>query len=129
MASPVTPPRGTRLPVTKFTLFVGFYALVVGVPLVLLIGASGWLRLRFEAFWSVIPASVMTLLASAAPLIYLTILRRLEGRILKDQRRYHRTLIAASSGMTRIKNIQTLCSLIVHVVNRTVGLTHTGLFL
>ncbi|MBI4004391.1 MAG: GAF domain-containing protein [Candidatus Omnitrophica bacterium] len=129
MPAPVSPPRGTRLPVTKFTLFVGLYALIVGVPLVLLIGASGWLHVRFETFWWVIPALVMTLLASAAPLIYLTILRRLEGRILRDQRRYHRTLIAASSGMTRIKDIQTLCRLIVHVINRAVGLTHTGLFL
>ena len=47
----------------------------------------------------------------------------------QDQRRYHRTLVAASSGMIRVKDIQRLCQLIVHVVNRTVELTNTSLFL
>src|SRR3989338_4531707 len=130
MPSPVRQPRGPpRLPLTKASLCLGLYAAVVVLPLSVMIAGSSWLKSRFEAFWWVIPAVVMTLLASAAPLIYLTILRRLEGRILRDQRRYHRTLIAASSGMTRIKDIQTLCRLIVHVINRTVQLTHTGLFL
>ncbi len=47
----------------------------------------------------------------------------------KSQRRYHRTLIAASNGMTRIKELGKLCRLIVYVVNRTVGLSNTALLL
>src|SRR3989338_7540113 len=82
-----------------------------------------------SSVWWVILVVVAGILVAAAPLAYLLLLRRREGRLLKDQRRYHRTLIAASSGMTRIKDIETLCRLIVHVVNRTVRLTYTGLFL
>jgi len=119
----------TRAHVTKPLLFLGLYTVVVGLPLVVVVSGSEWLKRNFESLWWVVPAILMTLLASAAPLIYLTILRRLEGRMFRDQRRYHRTLIAASSGMTRIKDIQRLCDLIVHVVNRTVRLTHTALFL
>ena len=128
--SPVSSPRGNgRLRLVKLSLFVGLYTLVVGVPLLVIAVGSAWLKRTFESFWWIAPAFLITLLASVAPLLYLAMIRRFEGRMFRDQRRYHRTLIAASSGMTRIKDIQTLCSLIVHVVNRTVQLTHTGLFL
>ena len=121
--------RTNQLRVGKIALLSGLYAVVVVVPtLVVALGAE-WLRRRFEVLWWIVPSALMALLATFAPLIYLTVLRRLEGRVLRDQRRYHRTLIAASSGMTRIKKVEQLCQLIVHVVNRTVQLTHTALFL
>lgn len=114
---------------TKFLLFAGLYTIVVAVPIVLLAMVSPWLRAHFESLWWVLPAIGLTLLASVAPLIYVALLRRVEGNVLRDQRRYHRTLISASRGMIRIKDIKVLCRLIVHVVNRTVQLSHTGLFL
>ena len=113
----------------KIALLLGLYTIVFTVPaFVVWVGSDG-LKRHFQSLWWMIPAALMGLLATFAPLVYLTILRWLEGQLLKDQRRYHRTLIAASSGMTRIKDIKTLCRLIVYVVNRTVGLTHTALFL
>ncbi len=119
----------SRLRVGKIALLVGLYAIVFAVPTLVVINGSEWLKQHFESMWWIVPATLMGLLATFAPLVYLTFVRRLEGQLLRDQRRYHRTLIAASSGMTRIKDIQTLCRLIVHTVNRTVQLTHTALFL
>jgi hypothetical protein len=71
----------------------------------------------------------MGLLTSASPVFFLLVMRRVEQRMLQAQRRYHRTLITASSGMTRIKDLRRLCQLTVYVVNRTVGLVNSGLFL
>ena len=119
----------SRLRVSRLVLLLGLYAVVFTASALVVLLGSEWLKQHFESLWWIVPAALMGLLATFAPLVYLTIVRRLEGQLLKDQRRYHRTLIAASSGMTRIKDIQTLCRLIVYVVNRTVGLTHTALFL
>jgi signal transduction histidine kinase len=129
---PSRPPQLRRLNkffVQKVTVLVWLYVVVLVVPYVLVVYGANWLRQRFDSLWWLIPAGALFVLATAAPLVYLTVLRRLEGRLLRDQRRYHRTLIAATSGMTRIKDIQRLCDLVVHMVNRTVALTHTALFL
>jgi len=130
MSTPATSAAGgSRLRLTKFALFLGLAVVVTGFPLLLAAAARDWLRRTFEALWWLAPIVLLTFLASAAPLLYLAIVRRIENRMLRDQRRYHRTLIAASSGMTRIKDIKQLCNLVVHVVNRAVRLTHTALFL
>ena len=113
----------------KLAVFLGLYGVVLLVPFLLTVHGAPWLLARFGASSWLVPAGVLLLLASGAPLLYLAFIRRIEARGLADQRRYHHTLIAASSGMIRIKDVQQLCRLIVHMVNRTVGLTHTGLFL
>lgn len=51
------------------------------------------------------------------------------GRRAQRQQRYHRTLVAAANGMTRVRELPRLCRLIVYIVNRAVGLTNTALFL
>ena len=122
-------PTMSRMRMRKVLVFVSLYAIVVLVPSLMLGPGSGLLRRYFANNWWVVPTTFFVLLALAAPLIYLAVLRRMEDRIMKDQRRYHRSLITASSGMTRVKEIQRLCQLITYMVNRTVGLTNAGLFL
>ena len=118
-----------RLRVSKVALLIALYTSVFAIPSIVVILCSDWLRRRFESMWWIVPSALMGILATFAPVVYLTFIRHLEGQLLKDQRRYHRTLIAASGGMTRIKDIDRLCRLIVSMVNRTVRLGHTALFL
>ena len=120
-------PRTLRM--NKVALFLGLYMGVLAVPALLIAVGSPWLKRLFSTFWWFVPGALFGLLAMAAPMVYLAIVGRMEAQLLKDQRRYHRTLIAASSGMTRIKEIQRLCRLIAYMVNRTVRLDNTGLFL
>jgi len=115
--------------IAKMAILVGLYGIVLSIPYLIATLLSAQLQQHLGAAWWLVPAALLGLLAIVAPMVYLAFVHRLESRLLQDQRRYHRTLIAASSGMTRIKDIQTLCRLIVHMVNRTVQLTHTGLFL
>jgi len=119
------------LRIKKVLLIAGLSALVIFVPYAILFSGARVARVDQAVAptqWF-ISALMMAGLAALAPLVYLALVRRLEDRVLRDQRRYHHTLITASSGMTRIKEINRLCRLIVYVVNRTVGLTHTGIFL
>ena len=119
----------TRLRTSKVTLFVGLYAVVVLVPGLIIVSRLAWQGQLLTETWWFLPLTLFCLLATVAPIVYLTLVRRLEGKMLRDQRRHHRTLIAASSGMTRIKEIQRLCRLIVYTVNGTVRLVNSGLFL
>jgi signal transduction histidine kinase len=115
--------------VARVATFLATYVLVVGLPI--------FLGHRYEAVWHsvlgrwwwVAPVVAMGLLASASPVLFLFLSQRLERRMWQAQRRYHRTLITASSGMTRIKEIARLCRLMSYMVNRTVGLTNSALFL
>jgi len=117
------------LAAAKTAAFLLTYAVVVGVPLVVGARYQALWRMVLGDWWWAAPVVIMGLLASASPIVSLTLVRRLEQRLWQDQRRYHRTLVTASSGMTRIKDIQRLSRLIVHMVNRTVGLTNSLIFL
>ena len=118
-----------RLALTRGLTFLVTYTVVVGAPFV----AGAVYRPFWESvlgtWWWVAPVVLMGVLASVSPVFFLSVVRRLEQRLWQAQRRYHRTLVTASSGMTRIKEIQRLCRMIAHMVNRTVGLANTSLFL
>ena len=115
--------------VARGVAFFLMYVCMVGLPF--LVGYA--LRPLWQAvlgeWWWAAPVVLMGVLASASPVLFILFSRRLEQQLWQAQGRYHRTLITASSGMTQIKDIRQLCSVIVHMVNRTVGLTNTCLFL
>ena len=115
--------------VTRTSIFVAVYSLVLGIPFV----AAYSLRSYFERFlgnnWWIAPLVLSTFLATTGPFIYLYIQRRAEDRLLRQQRRYQQTLRRASAGMTRIRDLKKLLNLIVHVVTRTVRLEHSAIYL
>jgi signal transduction histidine kinase len=118
-----------RAALARGLMFLASYLLSVGLPvLVGYLYQPTWQRLLGDWWW-LVPVGLMALLASASPVVYLMASRRLEQSLWQAQRRYHRSLISASSGMTRIKDVQQLCRLIAYMVNRTVGLTNALVFL
>ena len=114
--------------VSRVSPFIGVYGALLFLPGVVVAFLLLWLRQQGVGWWFV-PLAVVCVLVLIAPMVYLALMQRMEGELLREQRRYHRTLVGASSGMTRVKEIQQLCRLIVYTVNRTVRLTHTCLFL
>lgn len=118
-----------NLALARGVTFLLTYAVVVGVPLLAGRVFQGAWQAVLGPWWWIIPMGLMGLLASASPIVFLSVVRRLEQRRWQAQRRAHRTLVAASSGMTRVKETQQLCRLITYMVNRTVGLTNSALFL
>jgi len=118
-----------RIVVTRIGVFIAVYTLVLGIPFGLAFGLRNQLISYVGENWWMVPLFMMTALATAGPFIYLYIQRRAEARLLQEQKRYQSTLRQASYGMGRIKDLKRLVQLIVHIVNRTVGIEHSIVYL
>jgi len=111
-----------RLAVTRGTIFLVVYTLVLGMPFLiggLVLGRGFWL----------VPVSLSALLASMGPLIYGFLRRKTEDRLLKEQRHYQMTLKKASEGMALIKDLDRLLKLTGIILVRTIGITWAGVYL
>jgi signal transduction histidine kinase len=117
------------LALARVVTFLLTYAIVVGVPLLAGHVFQATWQDTLGPWWWIAPMGLMGLLASSSPLLFLFVVRRFERKRWQAQRRSHRTLVAASSGMIRIKETHQLCRLITYMVNRTVGLANSLLFL
>ncbi len=107
-----------RVAVTSAGLFLFVYTLVLGGPLVLGYRFGLWKHATF----------IMFFLATVAPFIFLRLQRRVEEKLLREQRRYQSTLIQASSGMGRIRDLKKLLGLIVRIVTRAVRVEHSTVY-
>jgi signal transduction histidine kinase len=111
-----------RLAATNISIFITIYLLVLGIPFGVgfyLLGSGEWL----------LPMTLMAILATSGPFLFLYFQRRAEAKILLDQRHYQSTLRKASLGMGRIKDLKRLLGLIVHIVTKTVRIEHCSIYL
>lgn len=114
---------------TRTGIFIVVYTLVLGLPFALSIFARGYLINRFGAQWWMVPLILMACLSTIGPFIYIYLERSAEERLLKEQRRYQRTLKQASIGMTRIRDLHKLLELITHIVTKTVRISFAAVYL
>ena len=118
-----------NLVVTRATVFMIVYAAMLGVPLA---GALVWQRRLEQALgsmWWVGLWVVVAVLSTTAHYANLYFQRRAGGRLLAEQRRYQTVLRQAAQGMTLIKDMSKLLNLIVHILTRTVKITHSAVYL
>jgi len=114
---------------TRTTVFMTVYALLLGVPLA---GAWVWqpqMRQWMGPRWWVWLWIADAILATAAYYVNLYLQRKAEERLLREQRRYQATLLQASQGMAQVRELRRLLKLIVHMITKTVGLTYASVFL
>jgi signal transduction histidine kinase len=117
------------LAVTRTSVLLAVYGTILGVPALLATALRPSLTELMGTRWWMIPAGFYTVAALIGPFVYLYFERKVEERLLKDQRRYQQALLSASSGMTEIRELKKLLALIVRVITKTVGLTHASIFL
>lgn len=118
------------LAITRSGIFIFVYSLVLLTPFALAFGLKKTLIRWFGLdLWWLMPLISSTVLATVGPFLYLFIQKRAEDRLLQEQRRYQTTLRQASLGMGRIKEINRLVNLIVHIVTRTVRIEHCIIYL
>ncbi|MDP8264698.1 MAG: ATP-binding protein [Candidatus Aceula lacicola] len=117
------------LAITRTSIFIFVYSLVLGIPFAMGLGWRSDLVSIFGDWWWFVPLVSSTLLATGGPFIYLFIQKKAEGRLLRDQKRYQATLKQASSGMTRIKDLKRLLNLIVYILSRSINLDHVCMYL
>jgi signal transduction histidine kinase len=115
--------------ITRTSIFIAVYSLVLGIPFLLAFSVQEWLKGYIGEMWWLTPLILMTVLATAGPFIYLAIQHRAEEKLFQDQRRYQGTLRQAATGMGRIKDMEKLIGLIVHIVTRSVRVEHSMVFL
>jgi len=111
-----------KIIITRAGIFIVVYTLVLGLPFGLglkFLGKGLWLA----------PVSLMAVLATVGPFLYLFMQRKAEGRLLQEQRQYQLTLQQASMGMGQIKDLGRLLKLIVYIVTRAVGIEHSEIYL
>lgn len=118
-----------RLAVTRTGIFILIYCGVVGIPAFLIFQMRGFLERQFGVNWWMLPAGLFSLLSFIGPFIYMTVQRRAEGVLLREQKAYQQTLLQASKGMTLIKDLNRLLRLMVHILTKTIRITHARIFL
>ncbi len=111
-----------KIVVTRISIFTFVYALILGT--------TYWLGFQLLGFgvW-IIPVSLMAVLATVGPFIYLYLQKRAEDRLLVEQRRYQATLRQASTGMGRIKDLNKLLNMIAYVLIRSVRIDHAVIYI
>ncbi|MBI5024360.1 MAG: GAF domain-containing protein [Candidatus Omnitrophica bacterium] len=115
--------------ITRTSIFLAVYSVILGIPFVLAFGWREHLRNLMGEMWWMAPLVSSTVLATVGPSIYLYIQRRAEDRLLQEQRRYQTTLRRASLGMGRVKDLNRLLKLTVNIVTRTVRIEHCEVYL
>jgi|GEM_PF-258177 len=115
----------------RVTLLVGACSVIIGTPLAIAIGTREPLQDWLGESWWVVPLLIGTgmLLATAWPFVYRYVHHKTEERRLSEERAYQTTLLEASTGMTRVRDVRQLLRLIVGVVTRTARLHCAALFL
>lgn len=114
---------------TRTTIFIAVYTLVLGLPFAIAVCAKGWLIVTLGPGWWMLPLVLMAALATVGPFIYIYLERKAEGKLLREQKRYQDVLKQASLGITRIRNLQKLLDLIAHIVIKTVRISYVGIYL
>lgn len=107
------------LVITKASIFVLVYALVLGIPL--------WLGYKHDLWQQSV--WLMLFLASVGPYIYSYLRKQAENTLLQEQKVYQKTLKQASYGIGRIKDLPTLNSLIYRTLSKSVGIHQCAVYL
>ena len=117
------------LVLTRTSIFIAVYSLVLGIPFALAFGWQQKLMLMFGQNWWIIPFISLAVLATVGPFIYIYLQRKAEGRLLKEQRAYQDALRRASLRMGQIKDLARLFELIIDVVTRAAKIEHVAIYL
>lgn len=118
-----------KIVITRTGIFIVVYTIVLGLPFVAGGCLKGWLSAIFGMHWWTLPLSLMAVLATLGPFLYIFLERKAEEQLLKEQKNYQRTLRQASMGMTRIRDLRRLLELIAHIVTKSVGIAYVGIYL
>ncbi len=115
--------------ITRTGIFLTIYTLVLGLPFLLANFGREWLIGLFRANWWTAPLILMAVLATVGPFIFIYLKNKADARLLKEQRKYQETLKQAAIGMTRIRDLNKLLNLIVHILTKTVRISHSAVYL
>jgi len=120
-----------RVAVASALILAAVYAILLGMPFLALRWYRDFLYEMIQQHVLAAPALavVYALFASCCPFVYIALQRRAADRLLSEQRRYQTVLRQAAQGMTLIKEMDRLLNLVVHILTRTVRISHSAVYL
>jgi signal transduction histidine kinase len=108
--------------ITRTVIFGVVYTVVLGIPFWIgfkLLGGGPW----------IIPISIMAVLATAGPFIFMYLQKHAVDVLQSDQRRYQRALIELSKSMGRIRDLDKLYKTIIFTVVDTIKIPFAAIYL
>lgn len=108
--------------ITRATVFVFVYILVLGIPFLIafkLLGKGLWL----------IPLALMAVMATAGPLIYQYLQRQTEQRLFREKFKTQQILIEATQKILREWNLKRLSGLTIHILTQVLKTDYSSIFL
>ena len=114
--------------ITRTTIFVVLFSLVLGLPFLFTVLGKKWLIELLGANWWIGPVVLMAALGTSGPFIFFYIEKRALAILLREQRRYQETLRHAAVDMTRIRNLQKLLDFIAHTITESVHISHSAIY-
>ncbi|HOW42856.1 MAG TPA: ATP-binding protein [Candidatus Omnitrophota bacterium] len=114
--------------ITRTGIFTAVYAIVLGVPLVLVTIGKNWLMHLLGPNWWLAPLTLLMFLATIGPFVYINLQKRAEAILLRKQRAYRETLRSAAAEMTRIRNLEQLTEFIFETIAETIHVSHAALY-
>jgi two-component system, NtrC family, sensor kinase len=105
--------------ITRATIFLGVYAIVLGLPFVLSTSGKQWLTGMLGSHWWLGPLVLMATLGTLGPFVYLYLKNKAEAVILREQRALRQALENAAVDLTRIRNLDHLLDFVCATIARS----------
>lgn len=118
-----------KMALTRTGIFIAVYTLVLGIPFAVALKYKLGLYAAIGDNWWIAPFSLMALLATTGPFIYIYLNRKAEEKLLKEQKSYQSILRHASLEMTRFKDLRVLLEFIVHITTGAVRMHYAAIYL
>lgn len=118
-----------RVAFSRIGIFVLVYTIVLGIPFGVTFWGKEILINVFGQHWYWVPIVLSTVFATAGPFIYIFIQRKAEDQLLREERRINHLLTQASYGMTSIRHLSRLFSLVIELLSKILRVEKAQLFI
>ncbi|MCM8788028.1 MAG: hypothetical protein NC935_08285, partial [Candidatus Omnitrophica bacterium] len=118
-----------RIFISAATAFIFSYPFLLSIPFFFAYRMYPVLYPYLGIHWWLVPSGLLLFFAVTAPIAYNQIRKRMEDVLLADQKRYHKLLLQAATGMIREHNLNHLAKLIVYIIKRIIRVEFAAIFL
>ncbi|MFH1397946.1 MAG: ATP-binding protein [Candidatus Omnitrophota bacterium] len=118
----------TSVIITRAGIFLGVYAIVLGCPFILATSGKSPLVNLFGPLWWAGPLVLMASLGTLGPFVYISLRKKADAILLREQLRYQDILKLAAVDMTRIRNLQKLLDFIAQIITESVRISHSVIY-
>jgi signal transduction histidine kinase len=118
-----------KVAITRASIFVIVYAVVLFVPFIFGYYSRGLLSDVFGIHWWITPVFLMAILSTSGPFIYTYFQRKAEQRIRFEEFRAHQQLNNLAQNMMRFTDLELLLKLIVHELVKIMKVTSAYVYL